>query len=36
MLDDFELIIFILILIMFGDSEMRNLKGIDDKQQFPK
>ncbi len=32
MLDDFELIIFILILIMFGDSEMRNLKGIDDEQ----
>lgn len=30
MFDDFELIIFILILIMFGDSEMRNLKGIDD------
>ncbi len=32
MFDDFELIIFILILIMFGDSEMRNLKGIDDEQ----
>lgn len=32
MFNDFELIIFILILIMFGDSEMRNLKGIDDEQ----
>ena len=30
MLNDFELII--LILIMFGDSEIRNLKGIDDEQ----
>lgn len=32
MLDDFELIIFILILIIFGDSEIRDLKGIDDEQ----
>ena len=32
MFDDFELIIFILILIMFGDSEMRKVKGIDDEQ----
>ncbi len=32
MFDDFEFIILIFMLIIFGDSEIKNLKGIDDEQ----